>query len=135
MRSLISLFLASLILVFNMGLHIDTHYCCGVEVESRLSLSIVKNQLDCETIDKLSNCNHSSSISSLPCCENEYSLLEINDLNNSKILLEFESADFLIQSKNSFIASPTVDVVQDDKQYSAPILVQDKWVIFQNFLI
>ncbi len=126
-------------LISNLGIAMNTHYCGGLAVEN--SVSIGAGHLDCGMANMETMCetskNQGTQILPEPCCQNTHQVLQLDDnvdVKASKIELNH---DFVIAFVQTFMdLLPFSQETQTQyAYYSPPLLHQDIPVLFQSFLI
>jgi len=78
-RKLLTILLAILMLISNIGISINTHYCSGHQVAQSLSFGI--SDLDCGMNNMDQTCDHDPNKNTLSksCCKNVHQLLQVED--------------------------------------------------------
>lgn len=126
-------------LVSNIGLTMNTHFCGGYAVESTFSLGLAN--LDCGMPDMEQACDSektdSPSIKPIPCCENQHQVLEVDENLEThsptiEINPDFLFAFVLVSAQPELFAH-----IQADKyrEYTPPFPDLDRQVLFESFLI
>jgi len=124
-------------LTSHLGFAVGTHYCGGHAVESKLMLG--HSHMDCGMGDMDKDCARKTDsktyLDKVPCCENEYLSMEVEDefnpgLEQSKLSMDFV-ASFVITYLDRFLD-------QEEPQYSdydPPLVTRDISILHQVFLI
>ena len=124
-------------LTSHLGFAVGTHYCGGHAVESKLMLG--HSHMDCGMGDMDKDCERKTDsktyLDKVPCCENEYLSMEVEDefkpgLEQSKVSVDFV-ASFVITFLDRFLD-------QEEPQYSdydPPLVTRDISILHQVFLI
>ncbi|MDW7692143.1 hypothetical protein R9C00_14620 [Flammeovirgaceae bacterium SG7u.111] len=138
MKQLISIFLASLILMGNMGFTLATHFCGGQAVETELAIGV--HELACgmsEPSAKASGCEKEA-ISEKSCCDDE--VISVDNGDEFKQSLQKLTFDHKVTL--TFVYSflkiyfPSEETYTSFTSYSPPLSVaQDYYVLFQSFLL
>ena len=122
----------------HLGFAVGTHYCGGFAVETQMMLG--HRHLDCGMEDMDNECERNSNTEThfekIPCCENDYLSLEVENefkpsVEQSNLNVEFVAA-FVI----SYMASLSTD--QGNPQYTIyepPLVTRDISVLHQVFII
>lgn len=140
MKSITSIILSVLLVAASMGFNWGTHYCFGRKVEAKLMLG--KGNLGCGMMTFKKNCkkdtNHNKSgISNLPCCENHYQSLSLEDDFNQVTEKPQVNQVNLIAILYTFF-HPYIPAKKQKAKYfghSPPLLEHDFQVLYQTFLI
>ncbi|HCQ14908.1 MAG TPA: hypothetical protein DIU20_01525 [Cryomorphaceae bacterium] len=138
MKKVFSIFLAILMLVSNIGIAANTHFCGGEAAEHTLSLGI--EHLDCGMAEMETSCSSENGFDSLkakPCCDNQHDLLQLDE---DATLIQFSpeiNKTFIAAFIHSFVVQIFYFVEKESfyLNYSPPLLKQDVQVLFQSFLI
>lgn len=142
MKKIFSILLSFILLASHLNLALGTHFCGGEAVETQITMG--EAHFGCGMSDKDLSCknsgetnNHDVSIDKVPCCENEYQHLQVeNEFVKDAAQLSF-NVDFAV----AFIYTTfNVDlfpkiVPQSFTAHSPPPLEKDIQVLFQTFLI
>jgi hypothetical protein len=122
-----------------MGFALATHYCGGLAVESQIVMG--NTVLDCGMADMYKGCKSDSPlaihIKKMPCCENQYQSLDIDDDYKRTIFQSNVNIDFIASFIVSFFQ---VSLFSENKEnqyanYLPPLLECDVTVLHQVFLI
>lgn len=122
----------------HLGFAIGTHHCGGVAVESRIMLGHV--HLDCGMADMEKDCERrpgaTSNVQKMPCCENEYLSLEIDNELKPKVAAAAVNLDFIA----AFVASYAISFSSTDNttqyaHYDPPLVTRDISILHQVFII
>lgn len=126
-------------LVSNLGIAMNTHFCSGLVVENSVSIGV--GHLDCGManmeIKCEANANQETQIIPEPCCQNTHQFLQIDDnvdVRAAKIELNHDFVVALVQTFMDFRPFLQEAKIQF-AEYSPPPLQQDVQVLFQSFLI
>ncbi len=139
MKQVVSISLAILVLLVNMGFTYATHYCGGYAMESKVLLGAT--DLNCGMENMEETCANTfpgkNSFKKERCCDNKFIAIDIEDDFNSPIQKVSVEVKFVISFIYTFIQSP---VIQNDQQftfseYPPPLPEQDFQVLYQRFLI
>ena len=135
MKRLLSISLAFLLLLSNMGLSIASHYCGGHKVLSELVIGSKKLNCGMKAMVCKNN-NHAPSIQKKHCCDNELLSLDSKDNFNSNLHQLDVNAPFLIAFVYSYLQFhfPTKEKGHLPV-YSPPVLKIDRLVMFHSFLL
>jgi hypothetical protein len=142
MKGTFSILLSFILLGSQMSLKIGTHYCNGESVETKILL-LGETHLGCvmPEMDEPQDCeksdNRDLSFNKVPCCENEYQLLEgPEEFVKNATKLSFNAhfaATFIYTTMNPDQFPDTAHQFYTD--YSPPLIEKDIQVFFQTFLI
>jgi len=141
MKKIIAILLSAVFLLSQLIFTIGSHYCGGEFIESKIITG--NTQLGCgmENLGSCDNNNSSNdndlSISSPPCCENQYETIQLSDDILSDIVrinsdIDF-TAVFINPSKIQVLLSKSAKLFYAD--YSPPPLEKDIQMLFRSFLI
>jgi len=138
LKKIFPISLALLILVTNLGLTINHHYCGGELAES--SFAFGEETLGCGMEKKEDNCSqedYQNTIKQKNCCKNQYVQLtldnefKVSNLEESEINLYFFTS-FLI----TYFKSPITQVDEETYlTYTPPLLKLNRQILFQSFLL
>ncbi len=139
MKQFISIFLASLILMGNMGFTLATHFCGGHAVESELGIG--EHDLGCgmEAEKASSLCDEMEAVSKTPCCDNELVSVDNGDEFKQNVQgLSFDhkvALTFVYSFLKIYFPAEGIST-SSFSSYSPPLSVaQDYYVLFQSFLL
>ncbi len=125
-------------LASHVGFAVGTHFCMGHAVETKLMIG--NDHLDCGIGDMDRDCKRKSDLEpyldKVPCCENEYLSIEVEDefnpgIDQNSFKLEFVAV-FAISYINLF------NTYKEKPQYSVydpPLVPKDISILHQVFLI
>jgi hypothetical protein len=136
-KRLISIALASMMLLGNMGFVVGTHYCGGVAVESRIGIG--HTDLDCgmEAMNKDCAVPFEANFKNIDCCDNEYQSVEIQDDYKPTLITSTANFEFIAAFISTF-TSISYFSIEEDVQYTSylpPPLEVDVPVLHQVFLL
>lgn len=139
MKKLISIFLVLLLLIFNIGLTMNTHFCGGFAIETSVSLGI--SNLDCGMPAMDQKCKtdvtDENQVTQKPCCENQHQLFQFNENADVRSIPVDLNPTFFIAFIHAFV-QPAISLQKADIKYTVyfpPPRNQDIPVLFQSFLI
>jgi hypothetical protein len=138
-KKVISISLALLMLVSNVGFTLNTHFCGGEAVETSFSIGLHNPDCgmpdmdrDCETIPSTEE-----QVKSKPCCENQHQLIQLDENADLQAFSTEVNPTFFVAFVHSFV-QPILFADQafvHNTYYSPPIPDKDIQVLFQTFLI
>ena len=137
MKKILSISLALVLLISNVGLTMGTHFCGGHAVKHELMLGPADLNCGMPDMDQEHAPVEGTFFEAPGCCDNEYQTLEIED--DFKVSLEQLqiSPDFIIvyfyTSLDSDLAAGRQQRIPTD--YSPPLLLRDLPVLNQVFRI
>jgi len=115
-----------------------THYCSGLAVESKLVFGHEELECGMEKMQEPS-CHSEPEKEENNCCENKYQSLDVEDefkptstVFLSKIQIEYLGVFVVAYLGLDFL---TTEQIPQHTHYSPPLIEQDKYVLFQVFLI
>ena len=134
MKKVISILMASLLLVSSSGIAYAQHYCGEFKMLSEITLG--EKELSCGMVMELPGCDDNEEEHN--CCDNQYTKVETDDsFNKSSFEVEL-SPDFLLSFVSVFILN-TVEgytTTHDSfRDHSPPPLERDYQVLYESFLI
>ncbi|UII21361.1 HYC_CC_PP family protein [Fulvivirga ligni] len=139
MRKLLSIFLASLMLMASTGVTLATHYCGGHAMSSEVMLG--QHELGCGMQMDM-KCSASSPLETIgkpikKCCDNEYQTVSADDSVISKVAFDGINLQFLVAfSYTHFNLQPVnADVEYPQTIDPPPLLDQDLHILNQSFLL
>ena len=127
-----------LMLISNVGLTMNTHFCGGHAMKS--TVSVGATALDCgmASMDQIViDPGTLAELTPEPCCENEHQALQIHEKATTQKASVELSVTFLVAVVHGFV-SPIINAQRDEHEhplYSPPPLSRDLAVLFQSFLI
>lgn len=139
MKRVISILLASILLLSHVNLIIGTHFCGGEAVMSRLIFAETHLNCGMANMDEPSNDsgNRALIFTNTPCCENHYQTIQATDDYIKEVPqanVNIDVAGTLVYSVlNEKLFSKSAHQFYSD--YSPPPLEKDMRVLFQTFLI
>lgn len=138
-KRILSISLAFLMLVSNIGFAMNTHFCGGEAVKTSFSIGL--HNPDCGMADMDRDCETIPSteeqIKSKPCCENQHQLLQLDENADVQATSVEVNPVFFVTFVHSFV-QPILFADQSlvhNTYYSPPIPDKDIQVLFQTFLI
>jgi hypothetical protein len=135
LRNIGTMSIALLVLFSSLSFGVSKHYCAGEVSNVSYFLSVD----GCVMEKNISSCDTSESegFNKKSCCETKYQFIDGNDFLQKDIVsfitLEFDNVLFLYQE----ISSIDIELVSENKNiyYSPPILLTDRTVLFETYLI
>ena len=125
-------------LTSHLGFAVGTHFCGGLAVEAKLMIG--HEHLDCGMADMDKECESKSDAKSyldtMPCCENEYLSIEVEDefkpgVEQSALNFEFVAA-FVVSYLDAF---SVVGMNHQLTNYDPPLVTEDISTLHQIFII
>ncbi|MFT6865976.1 MAG: hypothetical protein ACJA08_000803 [Cyclobacteriaceae bacterium] len=136
-NKLISISLAFILLASHLSFAVGTHFCGGLAVKSELMIG--HQHLDCGMagMDEEHDADSFPYFEKTPCCQNEYTSIEVNDDFKPTINETYLNFEFVAAFINSFLQLPIASEKEAPHYtyYSPPLPKQDIQVLFQSFLI
>ncbi|PCJ81218.1 MAG: hypothetical protein COA49_05775 [Bacteroidetes bacterium] len=140
MKQLFSIFLATLMLVSNMGVTLATHYCGGKAVMSAFALGEMELSCGMSADD---TCTHSSGTSSdslenKTCCQNKYLQLDVDDVKSLDAAVAIDNASnnvYLVYNTIQLYSSQILQIPTKYEYYSPPLIERDIIILVQSYLI
>lgn len=127
--------LALLVLLSNIGLAINTHFCGGEAIETTFSLGL--RNPDC---NMMQSCEKKTSeddqFETMPCCNNQHQVIETDEMAKTQAQSSFNPAVFTVLTQ--ILRQPLLIVDEGQTQHSEyppPFFERDIQVLFQTFLI
>ena len=136
MKQLISIVLTALLVLSNTGLTYAQHFCGDFEMMSKISIG--KERLSCGMAMIEDHCEEDPKEASHSCCDNQYTVLEVDD-SISHTDIQFQVAPeflysfvqvFLMPSKRFFSTKN-----KQHKDYHPPPLIKNIPILYESFLI
>ncbi|MBE0655307.1 MAG: hypothetical protein IH594_16015 [Bacteroidales bacterium] len=125
-----------------MSFIIGTHFCGGEAIETKIMLG--KTHLGCGMMDIDLSCedsgktgNHPVRFNNLPCCENEFQIIQVTEEFVKDAILDSFNVDFAAAFLATLLNGDLIpnSTIQFYTDYSPPPLEKDVQVLFQTFLI
>ena len=139
MKQLISILLATLMLLPNIGLTLSTHFCGGHAVEHSLSIGLA--DLSCGMMDEVGKGSSSLGMEN-HCCSNQYQLVQLDDdVTDQKNGIESPIAPLspcLLPLNPYGTLQRAVDyapLVVAMPPCIPPLIPQNRQVLFQTFIV
>ncbi|MFC3414952.1 HYC_CC_PP family protein [Algoriphagus hitonicola] len=138
MNKLISIALASLILLSNIGVAKAVHLCMGEETAVKIGWE--KAHLDCQMLEKKPSC-HETEQENLPphdCCDDEYEHFQTEaETGLDKSEVKLISSTFVSSLVISFWLSPFTESSESAHftESPPPPSKTERFILFQSFLI
>jgi hypothetical protein len=141
LKKIISISLALILLVSNVGFTLGTHVCGGFAVISELMIG--HNNLDCgmSSMDTETEVGAEPDadihFESTPCCENDFQTLQTDNNFNSEVNNFNLNQTFVIAFVHTLLDNTLYPEtpLSDYSNYSPPIPENDVQSLFQTFLI
>lgn len=138
MKKAAAIFIASLVLLSNLGLALSSHLCGGKKVETGITIGGhnfacgMAEMEEVETTPKIPN-----SFSALPCCSNIQTLFDVEDRYNSKVKAAISAPTVLFAfiDHEPLAYYPESTIWRDYREYGPPKIIKDFQVAFQVFRI
>ena len=125
-------------LTSHVGFAVGTHFCGGLAVEAKLMIG--HEHLDCGMADMDKECEGNSDgkshLDKMPCCENEYLNIEVEDEFKPSVDQTALNFDFVAAFVVSYLEIFSSD--QENPRYTAydpPLVTQDIPILHQVFII
>lgn len=125
-------------LTSHVGFAVGTHFCGGLAVEAKLMIG--HEHLDCGMADMDKECEGKSDgkshLDKVPCCENEYLNIEVEDEFRPGVDQTALNFDFVAAFVVSYLEIFSSD--QENPRYTAydpPLVTQDIPILHQVFII
>lgn len=125
-------------LTSHVGFAVGTHFCGGLAVEAKLMIG--HEHLDCGMADMDKECegksDGNSHLDKMPCCENEYFNIEVEDEFKPSVDQTALNFDFVAAFVVSYLEIFSSD--QENPRYTAydpPLVTQDIPILHQVFII
>ncbi len=139
MKSIVSVSLALLLLVANVGFSMNTHFCGGEAVETSFSIGLHNPDCGMDNMDEACEANLpiEEQIMPQPCCENQHQLMQLDENAAIQSLTVSTNFVFLVAFIHAFV-QPILFADQSFTQnafYDTPLPDKDIQVLFQTFLI
>lgn len=139
MKQILSISLALWILISNIGLTFNQHWCAGVIVEHSVSLG--SDALSCGMPEAKVSCEtmkDSPQVKQLSCCDTSHEVLQVEDTTSSESSFLIQNPMLIAVFVHQFIIPlffelPTLNTVFND--YAPPFLAKDVHLLFEVFLI
>lgn len=138
MKKVVSIILAALLLVSNIGFSKNVHYCAGIAVKSTVSVGLHK--LDCGMQGMDLNCesdySDQTTVQKRSCCENEHQIFQLKEEVKVQPSYELQPL-FVVAFVHTFLVPVFVSSAEQTNHtaYTPPIWDKDLNILFQNFLI
>lgn len=122
----------------HLGFAIGTHLCGGIAMESKVMMG--HTHLDCGMGDMDKGCERKSdgkdTIEKMPCCENEYLSLEIDNELKPKVSAPSVNLDFVVAFFTSYaIIFSSSESTPQYTHYDPPLVTRDISILHQVFII
>ena len=130
--------LVFLMLTSHLGFAVGTHYCGGLAVEAKLMIG--HEHLDCGMADMDKECESKSDgkthLDKIPCCENEYLTIEVEDEFKPSVEQTTFSFEFVAAIVVSYLDLFSVDEENGQlAEYDPPLVTEDISILHQVFII
>lgn len=139
MKRAFAISLAILMLTFNLGFSLNTHFCGGEPVKTSFTLGL--HNPDCGMAKMEKKCGdmpaNADQLSEKPCCENQHQMLQLDEdlkIQSSKTSINPVFVIAFVQvfaQQFSFVDQTFVPFID----YSPPLPDKNIQVLFQTFLI
>ena len=125
-------------LTSHLGFAVGTHYCGGLAVEAKLMIG--HEHLDCGMADMDKECESKSDgkthLDKIPCCENEYLTIEVEDEFKPSVEQTTFSFEFVAAIVVSYLDLFSVDEENGQlAEYDPPLVTEDISILHQVFII
>lgn len=138
LKKVISISLALLLLTSHLGFAVGTHFCGGLAVKAKLMIG--HEHLDCGMADMDKECEGKSDgktyLDKMPCCENEYFSIEVEDEFTPSVEQNALNFDFVAIFVVSYLDVFSGDELNpQDAEYNPPLVTEDISTLHQVFII
>ncbi len=138
-KKIIAISLALHLLIFNIGLAVNTHFCGGQVVETSFSIGL--HNPDCGMAMMNEGCGVATAtkvqVIKTSCCQNQHQILQLDENTYTEAYKVHANSFFFVAFVHTFVQVLTFfdQKLVHNTDYSPPIPDKDIQVLFQTFLI